>query len=205
MLKKILWMGLGALLVVALVTVFMVGGKMDAKDAQARWAILEVFAQQAGPALSPNIIIREENVYLCGDIEEVGRKTAGMAKLTTEKELKEYYGSRDFTLQINKDEIVAQKRVKDFCTYHKNFRHFGAYQDKLAVYQGPLGYNQKLLKVEESFPLNSLSEDFQVKLQQSMDFWHMTPKTQTNLRDELEFASEDAMNAVLENLDEMQE
>ncbi len=205
MLKKILWMSFGAVLVMTLAAVFMVGGKVDAMDAKARWAILEVFAQPAGTALSPNTIIREENIYLCGDIEEVGRKTAGLAKLTTEKELKEYYESRDFSLQMNKDEIVAQKKVKDFCTDHKNFRHFGPYQDKLAVYQGPLGYNQKLLKVEEAFPLNSLSEDFQVKLQQSMDFWHMTPKTQAELRVELEFASEDAMNAVLENFDEMQE
>jgi len=38
-----------------------------------------------------------------------------------------------------------------------------------------------------------------------MDFYHMTPETQAKLRYELEFSNEDGLNAILENLDEMQD
>lgn len=197
--------GYWGLLMLGVACMFMVGQKITPNEPKAGWAILEVFAQQVRPTLAASTIIKEEHIYLCGDIEEVGRKNIAMTGMATEKELKDYYLSRGFKLEVQGDQVIVQKKVNEFCSYHRNFRHLGQYRDKLAIYQGPLGYQQKLIKIEENFPLNKLSEDFQVKLQQSMDFWDMTPETQAKLRYELEYASEDALNAVLENLDELQE
>ncbi|MCL5290740.1 MAG: hypothetical protein ACOY35_12670 [Bacillota bacterium] len=205
MISRMLWIVFGGFLVVLILCIAMVGSKVTGDDRNADMSILQVFAQQVQPTLSPDRIIMEENIYLCGDIEEVSRKTAGSLGVKTEKELKDYYAARGISVEVRKNEVLAQRRVNDFCSYHRSFRHLGIHDNKLAVYQGPLGYQQKLLRVEETFPLHSLSEDFQVKLQQAMDFLHMTPETQAKLRYELEFSNEEGLNAILENLDEMQD
>ncbi|MCL5781425.1 MAG: hypothetical protein M1119_11145 [Firmicutes bacterium] len=205
MVSRLLWIGLGGFLAVLLLGVAIVGGRVTGDSAGAGVSILQVFAQQIQPALAPDLVIREENIYLCGDIEEVARKTVGSFGIKTEKELKEKYAALGFSVEIRKNEILAQRKVNEFCSYHRSFRHLGIHDNKLAIYQGPLGYHQKLLRVEEPIPLNSLSAAFQVKLQQAMDFYHMTPETQAKLRYELEFSNEDGLNAILENLDEMQD
>ncbi|SHE34133.1 hypothetical protein [Desulforamulus putei] len=205
MISRFLWIGVGGFLAVLLFCIAMVGGRVTGDGTKAAMSILQVFAQQVQPTLAPDLIIREENVYLCGDSEEIARKTAGSLGVKTEKELKEKYHAPGFSVEVRNDEVLVRQKVNEFCSYHRSFRHLGIYDNKLAVYQGPLGYHQKLLKVEESIPLNSLSAAFQVKLQQVMDFYHMTPETQAKLRYELEFSNEDALNAILENLDEMQD
>ncbi|MGB9847320.1 MAG: BofC C-terminal domain-containing protein, partial [Desulfotomaculales bacterium] len=89
-----------------------------------------------------------------------------------------------------------------FCPEHKNFRHLGISEGFLAVFEGPLGNNQKLLRVEKNIPVSSLSPDFQTRLEQAMDFGRQLPEIQVQLRRELEFNGESALNAGLENIDE---
>lgn len=203
MLSRFLWLSLGGLIVFALAGAVMMGGQVFAEDAGSRMDFLRVIAQEVSPVLAKNTVIKEQNQYICGDVEEVARKFIDDANVKS-GELKAKYEGMGYTVEINKGEVIARRKVDDFCSYHKSLRHLSIYKDKLAVYQGPIGYNQKLLKVEDGIPIKSLSAEFQVKLQQSENFFQMTPETQANLRSELEFANENALNAILENLDEMQ-
>ncbi|SHJ96969.1 hypothetical protein [Desulforamulus aeronauticus] len=167
--------------------------------------ILQALAQQPDSAILQDVVIREERVYICGDVQEVARRTVGSLNIKTEQELSNQYAAKGYSVVKLKNDFLAQTKVNDFCNYHNSFRHFGIQNNKLAIFQGPLGYNQKLICIEENIDINTLQPTFQVKLQQAMDFFQMNPETQAKLRYELEFSSEDGLNAALENLDELQE
>lgn len=205
MTRKLMYICLGVLVGGCVIFGLFLGLTINGDGLKAKTAIIQVFANQGSQELNPNISVLEENVYICGNVEEVSRTPLRTLNIKTEKELKEKYPSPEFAITIKQEEIVVQRRVLEFCSYHKNFRHLGIHQGKLAIFQGPLGYDQKLLRVEDNIPIVSLSATFQVKLQQAMDFLHMTPETQAKLRYELEFSNEDRLNAMLENLDELQD
>lgn len=203
MVKRLLWLGFGALMALVLIVAGLIGGRMSEDGSGIKLAILQVFANQVDPVLAPTNMVLEDNLYICGDIEEVSRKPLSSFNVSTEKEVKDKFSGPGISLIIKQDEILVQKKVNDFCSYHREFRHFGIHEGKLAIYQGPLGYSNKLLKLEENLPIENLSAAFQVNLQQAMNFSQMTPETQAKLRYELEFSNDDKLNAFLENLDEM--
>ncbi|MDO7788868.1 BofC C-terminal domain-containing protein [Desulforamulus aquiferis] len=203
MLKKMLWLGLGAFMAMLLIVGGLIGGKISEDGSNVKLAILQVFASPVEPSLASTTMVLEDNLYICGNIEELSKKPLSAYNISTEKEIREKFSGPGISVDIRQDEILVQRKINDFCSYHKDFRHLGIYDNKLAIYQGPVGYNQKLIKVEQNLPLEKLSASFQVKLQQSMNFFQMTPETQANIRYELEFSNEDRLNAVLENLDEM--
>ncbi|WP_234702045.1 hypothetical protein [Desulfotomaculum nigrificans] len=203
MFSRLLWFSLGGVLALILTGAVMMGGQVFANDTRLHMDFLRVIAQQVAPSLAQNTVIKEQNVYICGDIEEMARKSIDNDNVKA-SDLKAKYTDLGYTVDIKKGEVIARRKVDDFCSYHRSLRHLGIYKEKLAVFQGPIGYDQKLLKVEDAIPIQSLSAEFQVKLQQASNFSQMTPETQAQLRSELEFANEDALNAILENLDEMQ-
>ncbi|WP_242836764.1 hypothetical protein [Desulfotomaculum nigrificans] len=203
MFSRLFWFSLGGVLALILTGAVMMGGQVFANDTRLHMDFLRVIAQQVAPSLAQNTVIKEQNVYICGDIEEMARKSIDNDNVKA-SDLKAKYTDLGYTVDIKKGEVIARRKVDDFCSYHRSLRHLGIYKEKLAVFQGPIGYDQKLLKVEDAIPIQSLSAEFQVKLQQASNFSQMTPETQAQLRSELEFANEDALNAILENLDEMQ-
>jgi len=77
----------------------------------------------------------------------------------------------------------------------------GIAEDRLAIYQGPLGCDKELLKIE-NIMVENLPVDFQSKLEQAMAFEKQETGIQEQLRKELEFPSESSLQAGLENLDE---
>ena len=200
--KEITWWSLGILVVL----IFLGGvGFINNPGVFNNTAILQALAQQPSSALAQDMVIREERVYICGDVQEVARRTAGSLNIKTEQELNNQYAAKGYSVVRLKNDFLAQTKVNDFCNYHNSFRHLGIQNNKLAIFQGPLGYNQKLISVEENIDTNTLQPTLQVKLQQAMDFFQMNPETQAKLRYELEFSNEDGLNAALENLDELQE
>lgn len=205
MTKKLIWLGIGSILTLCTFLFLMLGGRVADEPTGAKFSILNVFAQQGQKELDPKTLIREENIYLCGDIEEVARNCASVIQVKTADELEAKYRGLGYEIKWQKNQAIAQRKVSEFCSYHRGFRHLGIFDDKIAIYQGPIGYDQKLLKIEDSIPLEALGADLQVKLQQSKDFFQMTPETQAALRYELEFSNEAALSAILENLDEMRE
>lgn len=168
-------------------------------------SILQVLAQQPAATLIKDMVVREERVYICGDVQEAARRTVGSLNINNEQELKDYYAAKGFAVVKLENNFLAQTKVNDFCNYHSSFRHLGLHNNKLAIFQGPLGYNQKLISLEETIDINALHPNLQVKLQQATNFFQMTPETQATLRYELEFSSEEGLYAALENLDELQE
>lgn len=200
-----LYWGLGSILALFILGICLYSGGFLSKENSTYLSSLQVFAQTKEKAFGPETMFREENVFLCGDIEEMARKKVKFLQVNDEKDLNDLYGAQGFNLNYGSNEIVAQRKVDGFCSYHRNFRHLGVHDDKVAIYQGPVGYNQKLLRIEDNIPVQTLSADYQVKLQQVMDFFQMTPETQAILRYEFEFYNEDALNAILENFDELQE
>ncbi|GAB6181116.1 hypothetical protein JCM14036_24350 [Desulfotomaculum defluvii] len=207
MIKRLICLGLGSAIALFVLGLCLGGGGPIGfgEGTGTYFSSLQVFAQPNQQAIGPETTIREENIFICGDIEEVARKKAHTLQITDEKDLKNHYAAQGYSINQSGKQIIAQRKVDDFCSYHRKYRHLGIQDDKVAIFQGPIGYNQKLLRIEERLPVATLTADLQVKLQQSMDFFQMTPETQAVLRYEFEFHDEDALNAILENLDELQE
>ncbi|OAT85733.1 hypothetical protein [Desulfotomaculum copahuensis] len=160
--------------------------------------VTNVFPVHAGEA------VQEEREYLCGDVQVVflGRAPADMVGLDREALERRYPSAQGWSIAAQGSLLVLKQHINDFCPEHQDYRHLGISQGMLAVYQGPLGCNQKLLRVENKLPLSGLSPDLQVKLEQAMDFDRQDVQTQGALRAELEFVGDQALNAMLDNLDE---
>ena len=147
--------------------------------------------------------IRKEYEYLCGDVYIVylGRPADDLAGATYNK-LRDRYPVEDgWLIEKAGKTVVLRKKCNEFCPEHKTYRHLGISEGRLAIYQGPLGFNNELLKTED-ITVENLPEQFQEKLEQAMTFEKQETSIQDQLRKELEYSSESSLQAGLENLDE---
>ncbi len=161
-------------------------------------------ARAVGQVVSADTVVREEYEYLCGDVHIVylGRAPRELIGLDKSGLEQKYPSQEGWVIETAQDMLVLRKQCREFCPEHKNYRHLGISEGYVAIFEGPLGNNQKLLRVEKKIPLTSLPRDYQIKLEQAMNFDRQLPEIQIRLRAELEFAGESALNAGLENLDE---
>ncbi|MBE3586688.1 hypothetical protein [Desulfofundulus thermocisternus] len=171
---------------------------------------LAVFGNSGDRPLLPvqrDTFVQEEREYLCGDTQIVflGRAPRELLGLDREELAKRYPPAEGWSMEERGRTLVFKQQIEDFCPEHRNYRHLGIHEGYLAVFQGPLGYDQKLLRVERNIPVTVLHPDLQLKLHKAGDFERQDPETQAILRSELEFPSEQAVNAMLENLDELTE
>ncbi len=205
MLKKIFWP------VFSILVVFIVAGAVYlALAVFARPAAKPVFtgfpslAREGDQKIYTNTVVREEYEYLCQDVHIVylGRAPQELIGLEQEALAQKYPAEEGWTIERVQDVLVFRKRCREFCPEHKNYRHLGISEGCLAVFEGPLGYNQKLLRTEKEIPIESLPVEYQVKLEQAMSFDQQLPEIQAQLRKELEFIGDSALSAGLENLDE---
>lgn len=149
----------------------------------------------------------EERVYLCGDSATVreGPATDEMVGLDLAGLLERYPSDRGWSVTLNLPEsLLITQHSQEFCPSHAPLRHLGLYGDYVAVYEGPLGHNERVWRVSET-PVNLLPPDLQERLKQTMAFDQQAPVVRAELRREFEFANEQAAAAVLENLDELQD
>lgn len=154
--------------------------------------------------VSSGTVVREEYEYLCGDVHIVylgraPREVVGLDRAALEQK---YPAGDGWTVEMGRGTLVLRKQCREFCPEHKNYRHLGISEGYLAIFEGPLGNNRKLLRVEKAISVEKLSPEYQIKLAQAMDFERQLPEIQALLRKELEFGSETALQAGLENLDE---
>ncbi|MCL6638891.1 MAG: hypothetical protein K6T80_04310 [Firmicutes bacterium] len=143
--------------------------------------------------------------YLCGDLEELyrGPVPRELEGLSRDELVLRYPPADGWRISAGGPRVLQVTRmVDDFCPVHAGYRHLGICHGMLAIYQGPLGCNEKLLRVETGLPLERLSADMQLNLRQAMEFGALAGEARQRLRGELEFSGEDALNAALENLDE---
>ncbi|MHB1042947.1 MAG: hypothetical protein ACYC0Q_08935 [Eubacteriales bacterium] len=152
----------------------------------------------------PALFVRQK-MYICGDLEDeyTGGMPEELAGLSGDYLALMFPASDGWQVAYDLPRSIrVTKKVDDFCPVHARYRHLGIYRGLIAVYQGPLGCDSRLLRVEAGMPFERLSPEMQVKLQQAMEFGIQAPEAGERLRGELEFTSDESLNAALENLDE---
>ncbi|MCL4441004.1 MAG: hypothetical protein M1609_10600 [Firmicutes bacterium] len=167
--------------------------------------VLPVFGQGRAEAVAPGAVLREENSYLCGDVELIfqGPAPGDMMGKNAGQIRQRYPEKEGWSLGVEGGKLVIlRKSVDGFCGEHSRYRHLGVHRDRLAVYQGPLGFDQRLLRVEENKRLDQLPQPLQEKLIRAGEYKSLSPEERDSLRSDLEFADENFLNSVLENLDE---
>ncbi len=156
------------------------------------------------PRVSEDTVLIKDKEYLCGDLEKLSEETAPAELLHLDrKALAEIFpASEGWVVHfINPGFLTLTMKVDEFCPLHRQFRHIGLYQGLVAVYEGPVGFNGKILRVE-NIPAEALSPAYRIMLEQAMDIDNQSQSAVEGLRKELEFSSEGALNSALDNLDE---
>ncbi|MDQ0287287.1 hypothetical protein J2Z49_002408 [Desulfofundulus luciae] len=207
MLKRLLYAFAGLLIMLGVaITVYLGLNLLGEPSIKPGLALFKSNDQSVLPVKS-DTFVQEEKEYLCGDIHIVflGRAPRELLGLDRVDLARRYPPAEGWSMEEQGRMLILRQRVKDFCPEHKNYRHLGVHEGYLAVYEGPLGYDEKLLRVEKNMPVAELHPDLQLKLHKAGDFNRQDPETQAILRAELEFPSEQAVNAMLENLDEATE
>lgn len=169
-------------------------------------AIYSLLPVNDRPVIQSGAVLREQVEYLCGDSEIVYQGPMPRSALGLEREqLSKKYPVEDGWLISFQDPslVVVNQPKEEFCPGHRMYRHLGIYEGKVAVFEGPLGYDSRMLRVEENLPVGILPPTLQVKLKQAVNFQMQPPETRIVLQKELEFADENALNVMLENLDEL--
>ncbi|TYO97947.1 hypothetical protein [Desulfallas thermosapovorans] len=162
-------------------------------------------ADRVEPLVKPTTSLRRENKYnACGDVEVYyrGPATEDLIGLD-EKRLQMKYPRQDgWAITVHSDELVITRQIDGLCGMHNEYRHLGIHEGYLAVYQGPLGYDDILLRLETSIDVNLLPEPFLEKLHRADAFEVLSPDEKLDLQNTLEFTDEQSLNVLLENFDE---
>ncbi len=156
------------------------------------------------PKVSSETLLIKYKEYICGDREKIFEETApeGLHGMDGETLAERFSEAEGWTVDFKESGHLILITVSDeLCSVHRAYRHLGLYHGLVAVYEGPLGFNDKVLRVE-NIPVESLNPDFRIKLEQGMDFDRQAYPTAEELRKYLEFDNDKALNAALENLDE---
>lgn len=159
------------------------------------------------PEIKDSTIIDQEIIYLCGD-RMVTRipTTKDLVGIDYEGLLKNFSPEDGWTIDDSTSNMLTLSRVEnDICPLHQNYFHLGIHQGKLAVYFGPLGYDEKLLKVE-NVSVENLPQELQEALESAKNFGKETLAKKSELKRSLEFPSEKNLNdAILKLWDELDE
>ncbi len=158
------------------------------------------------PTISSDTVIRKEIRYLCADkVSTRIPTTSDLVGLEFSSLVRKYPPEAGWSIDDTVKNTLILARVENrICPYHREFRHMGVCEGFLAVYEGPLGHNQKVLQ-REDIDLNGLPPEMQVDLKMAMDYENQTQDTQGRLKSTYEFENEGQLNAALENFDEFKE
>lgn len=149
----------------------------------------------------------QEEVFVCNDTETVyqGPAPLELVGLGTADLLKRYPAEDGWTLAVDlPHKLVMRHRVQGFCLTHASYRHIGDSEGFVAVYEGPLGYDQHLLTVTRIL-VEQLPPEMRENLARARRFQDLDEAARDEVRRALEFTDEGSLNAVLENMDELQD
>ena len=161
-------------------------------------------ANSTDPVVAGDTVLFREKLYHCGDTEMISGETVpgNMVGLDRNALIERFPASEGWIVSFNDPRFLTLTvKCGELCQVHRNYRHLGLYQGKVAVYEGPIEFHEKIIRVE-NINLESLEPGLQTKLEQVMSLDKQTPLTVEKLREEVEFASDELLNAALENLDE---
>jgi len=163
-------------------------------------------AGKGDATVGPYTTVKKINYYRsCGDFELYSRGPAEkeLVGLDLERLKMKYPASDNWEVSFEDDEVTITRSIDGYCGLHKEYRHLGIHEGKAAVYQGPLGNDEVLLRVEKNIDLNLLPADWRERLEKSATYNSLTLEEKLDLQDTIEFPDEYALNIVLENFDEM--
>lgn len=168
--------------------------------------INDVRREDTRPVVGPYTTVRMVKEYgSCGDVELYSRGPAGeeLIGLDEHRLRMRYPASDGWEVAFQDGELTVTRKVEGYCGLHREYRHLGLHRGKLAVYQGPLGNDETLLRVEENIDVQMLPADWRSSLEQAARYNDLPREEQLELQARLEFPDEFTMNMVLENFDEM--
>ncbi|MGQ9512341.1 hypothetical protein [Thermodesulfitimonas sp.] len=158
--------------------------------------------------VSPHTVVITEREFICGERELLSEREAPreLVGLRLAQLRERFPVSAGWRIEANLPAALRLvQKVDRFCPVHRRYRHLGLKDGWMAVFEGPLGFNQRVLRCEKDLPETALTPGLREKLHRAMRFRKQPMAVQLELRQELEFRSEAALNAALENLDELQE
>ncbi|MDD4239661.1 MAG: hypothetical protein PHT62_14095 [Desulfotomaculaceae bacterium] len=155
------------------------------------------------PRVVSDTLLTRERLFVCKDVEVIEKELAPEdLRGFSRKELVAKFAPGRWRVTFHDPKsLILTEQSEQLCSIHKNYQHLGLFQGRMAIYEGPLGYNEKIVRVE-SIAAADLPNDLQIKLQQAMDFQKLSGSAAAMLRGDLEFTTEEALNAALENIDE---
>lgn len=168
---------------------------------------LTVFGSQAGnanPVVSTDTILYREKLYFCGDLEKISEEKApgSMIGLDRKGIIERFPASDGWIVNFHDPQsLTLTIKCGELCPVHRDYRHLGIYQGKVAVYEGPIEFHGKVIRVE-NITLESLESGLRTRLEQVMSLGTQTSAITEKLREEFEFTSDEVLNSVLENFDE---
>ena len=162
--------------------------------------------QLVKPTVKADTRINKEIRYACGDrvtttiptvSDFVGLDYPGVAK--------KFPAAEQWVIDDTIPNVLTVYRPDhSICPYHRDFRHMGIADGYMAVYEGPLGYNNRVLQ-RENLEAAALPPEMQEILQQAMDYRNQPVDIQGQLKQSLEFETEEKLNTMLENFDEFKQ
>ena len=158
------------------------------------------------PSIKPDTVIKKELRYVCGDkVATTIPTTSDLVGSDFRSIVKRYPPEQGWSVDDTvKNTIILARTEPTICPYHKDFRHLGVSDGYLVVYEGPMGFNTKILQREE-ISLSSLPPDMQSDLNLIMAYDAQPADVQGKLKIAYEFETEAKLNTVLENFDEFRE
>ena len=163
-------------------------------------------AKEVRPAIGKDTLIFEEIRYTCGDTATTRiPTTSDLIGMDFAALVSEYPSEEGWSIDDTKENTLILARIEDrVCLYHRDYRHLGISDGFLAVYEGPLGCNHKIL-LRENIEVENLPPELQNELVMATDYENQTQDTQGLLKSLYEFETEEKLNSALENFDEFQQ
>ncbi|PKM80960.1 MAG: hypothetical protein CVU89_11485 [Firmicutes bacterium HGW-Firmicutes-14] len=155
------------------------------------------------PTIREDTVIFEEIRYICGDkVKTRIPTTSDLIGLGFSELVGKYPPEAGWSIDDGVENTLVLARLEErVCMYHQDFRHLGISDGFLAVYEGPMGFNQKVLQ-RDNVNISNLPPEMQEELNMVMDYDNQAPDTQAKLKYSFEFETEAQLNQVLENFDE---
>ncbi len=163
-------------------------------------------AKEIRPAIGKDTLIYEEIRYACGDRATTKiPTTSDLIGMEFAALVREYPPEEGWSIDDTRENTLILARVEDrVCLYHRDYRHLGISDGYLAVYEGPLGCNHKVL-LRENVQVENLPPELQNELAMATDYENQTQDTQGLLKSLYEFENEEKLNMALENFDEFKQ
>lgn len=203
--RKYLYIGFGLLFFISFIATYVIlsylnSGTHIPSEPQARGETKVV-----KPIITKDTVITKEVYFLCGESKKNKVSNRDLKGLDYESLKREYPSKEGWSIEdTTPNVLVLKQQAQAFCPKHANYRHLGIEKGNLAIYQGPLGYDQILLS-REDIPVEVLPGNLRAQLKSAGSYAGLSGKAKKELRETLQFPSDEKLNEAMQNFDEYRE